>query len=57
MRTDEALAVPYWRRLAPQRSVPIGLKPAPGARGASIAGEAEALFGANGVGVHAETKS
>lgn len=57
MRTDEALAVPYWRRLAPQRSVPIGLKPAQGTRGLAIAGEAEALFGANGVGIHAETKS
>ena len=54
-RTDDALAVAYENRLAPQRSIPVKMKPVPGARGASIAGEADALYGANGIGIHAET--
>jgi hypothetical protein len=55
MRTDDALAVAYENRLAPQRCIPVAIDPAKGARGELIAGEAEALFGANGVGIHAET--
>jgi len=54
MRTDDALAVAYWNRLAPQRCIPVEMRSAGGARGDSIAGEADALFGANGVGIHAE---
>lgn len=56
MRTDSALAVPYWNRLAPQGSVGVAIKPpnesAPALR---VAGEAEGLFGAQGVGVRSET--
>src|SRR5689334_4767132 len=55
MRTDDALAVAYENRLAPQRCIPVEIVAAKGARGASIADEAEALYGANGVGIHAET--
>lgn len=55
MRTDDALAVAYWNRLSPQRCIPVEMESAGGARGDSIAGEADALFGANGVGIHAET--
>lgn len=55
MRTDEALAVPFWRRLAPQRCIPVGIRPVHGARGEAIAAEADALYGANGIGIHAET--
>ncbi len=51
MRTDDALAVAFENRLAPQRCIKVELVPAKGARGASIAGEAEALFGQNGVGI------
>lgn len=55
MRTDDALAVAYENRLAPQRCIPIELCAAKGARGASIAGEAEALYGAQGVGIRPGT--
>lgn len=55
MRTDDALAVAYWNRLAPQSLIPVEMKAAQGARGAAIAAEAEALYGANGVGITAET--
>ena len=44
MRTDDALAVAYENRLAPQRCLPVEIVPAKGARGVSIAGEADALF-------------
>ncbi len=54
MRTDDALAVAYWNRLAPQRCIPVEIESAGGARGDSIAHEADGLFGANGVGIHAE---
>lgn len=49
MRTDDALAVAWENRLAPQRCIPVEVKAARGARGASIACEAEAAYGANGV--------
>ena len=52
MRTDDALFVAYDNRLAPQRCIKVEIKPAAGARGASIAKEAEALFGQNGVRIH-----
>lgn len=55
MRTDDALAVAYENRLAPQRCIPVEIKPAKGARAGAIAGEAEALFGQNGVGIRPET--
>ena len=55
MRTDDALFVARKNRLAPQRCVPIAMEAADGARGASIACEAEALYGANGVGIHPDT--
>lgn len=55
MRTDDALAVAFENRLAPQRCIPVCIKPAKGARAASISNEAEALFGQNGVGLRPET--
>jgi hypothetical protein len=55
MRTDDALAVAYANRLAPQTCIPVEMKAAPGARGAAIADEAEALFGANGVAIRPAT--
>ena len=55
MRTDDALAVAYENRLAPQRCIPVKLQAAQGARGALVASEGEGLFGANGVGIHPDT--
>lgn len=55
MRTDDACAVAYENRLAPQREIPVKLVPAKGARGGAVAGEAEALFGQDGVGIHPDT--
>jgi hypothetical protein len=55
MRTDDALFTAYENRLAPQRCIGVELVPASGRRGASVAAEAEALFGQNGVGVRTET--
>ncbi len=55
MRTDDALAVAYENRLAPQSCISVSIKPAKGARAASIASEAGALFGQNGVGIKPET--
>lgn len=55
MRTDDALAVAFENRLAPQRCIPVCIKPAKGARAAAISNEAEALFGQNGVGLRPET--
>ena len=57
MLTDDALAVPYTNRLAPHRCLPVKLVPAKGARGASIASEAESSFGQEGVGIRPETVS
>lgn len=54
-RTDDALFTAYQNRLAPQSCIPVEIEPAPGARGAAIGCEAEALFGANGVGISAGT--
>ncbi len=55
MRTDDALAVAYENRLAPQRCIKVELVPAKGARALSIANEAEALFGQDGIGIHPDT--
>ncbi len=57
MRTDDALAVPFKNRLAPQQCIKVKLKPAKvgNARAISICAEAEAQFGQNGVAVHADT--
>ncbi len=55
MRTDDALAVAYEGRLAPQRCIQVEMCPAPGARGAPIAAEAAALYGQGGVGITPET--
>ena len=55
MRTDDALAVPFRNRLAPLQCIKVRLKPAKGARGASIANEAEGQFGQKGVAVQADT--
>jgi hypothetical protein len=57
MRTDDALAVAYENRLAPQRCIPVEMRPAKNARGAAIAKEAEALFGQDGIGIHPDTTS
>lgn len=57
MRTDDALAVAYKNRLAPQRCLPVKVEPAKGARAASIAGEAEALYGEKGVGLRVSTRA
>jgi hypothetical protein len=54
MRTDDALAVAYENRLAPQRCIPVHIEAAQGARGEAIAAEAEALYGANGIAIHPE---
>lgn len=51
MYTDDALSVARENRLAPQRCIKVKIKQAKGARGGSIASEAEALFGQEGVGI------
>lgn len=55
MGTDDAIFVARQNRLAPPRCIKVELKPAKGARGHSVAKEAEALYGQNGVGVHPDT--
>lgn len=55
MHTDDALFTAKTNRLAPLASIPVKMKAAKGARGATIADEAEALYGPNGVGIHAST--
>lgn len=51
MNTDDAIFTAKSNRLAPLSCIPVDVLPAAGARGASIAAEAEALFGPNGVGI------
>lgn len=52
MRTDDAIFVAYGNRLAPQRCVKTEMRPASArAKAISVAGEAEALFGVEGVGI------
>ncbi len=55
MATDDALQVARENRLDPQRCIDVEMKPAGKGRAESIAGEAEALFGKNGVGLTIET--
>jgi hypothetical protein len=55
MRTDDALFTAHMNRVAPQSVIPVTVESSGGARGDLIASEAEALFGANGVGVTAAT--
>lgn len=55
MRTDDALFTAYQNRLAPEPLIPIRMRAAPGARGESVANEAEALYGIDGVGFTAGT--
>lgn len=57
MRTDDALAVAYENRLAPQRCIQTEIIAAGGARGVSVAAEANALFGPEGVGLHPDTRA
>lgn len=57
MRTDDALAVAYENRLAPQRCIETEIVPSGGARGAGVAKEADALFGPEGVGLHPDTRA
>lgn len=53
MRTDDALFVAYGNRLDPQRCTPVEIVPASQkAKALSVAGEAEGLFGQDGVGLH-----
>jgi len=55
-RTDYAIFASFLNRLAPQRGLPIKLVPPnDSARAARVVGEAEALFGARGVGIHPDT--
>jgi len=49
--TDDALAVARWNRLAPQRCLAVEIVPAPGARGAKVAAEAEAVYGEGGLAI------
>src|SRR5690606_9632438 len=53
-RTDDAIFVAKTNRLAPQRCVEVAMVP-PKKAGASIAKEADALFGREGVGLLPET--
>ena len=57
MKTDDALAVAWENRLAPQRCIGVKLVPAGKGRAVSIAQEAEALFGQEGVGIHPDSIS
>lgn len=52
-RTDDALYTAWVKRLAPQNSIPVRMKAAPGVRGRAVADEADALYGANGVALNA----
>lgn len=55
MRTDDALAVAFKNRLAPQRAIAVAIKAASGARAEAIAGEAEGQFGPKGIAVTVDT--
>jgi len=56
MRTDDALFVAYQNRLAPQKVIETEIVAAPGARAASVALEADALFGPNGFALQPDTR-
>ena len=55
MRTDDAIFTARRNRLAPLRCLGVQIKPGRGARAGSIAGEAEALFGQEGIAISRET--
>lgn len=55
MRTDSALHVARRNRLAPLRCLGVAIKPGQGPRAGAIAGEGEALFGADGIALSRET--
>ncbi len=57
MRTNAAIAVARRGRLAPQKCVKTELVPAKGAGSGSIANEADALYGNEGVGVTPGTRA
>jgi len=55
-RTDYAIFASFLNRLAPQRGLPIKLVPPnESARAARVLTEADALFGARGIGIHPDT--
>ena len=56
IREDDALFSAWQVRMSPEAAIAIAIEAASGARGASIANEAEALFGANGIGLRPETR-
>lgn len=56
-KTDSAIYSAFENRLAPQECVSVGLEAAKGARGASIANEAEGHFGAEGIAITPDTQS
>jgi hypothetical protein len=55
MRTDDALAVAYENRLAPQRCIPVEIVAKSGALAEKVAGEARALYGNKGLAIHPDT--
>lgn len=55
MRTDDALAVAYENRLAPQRMIKKEIVAAKGNRAGAIAAEAEPLFGQDGIAISDKT--
>jgi hypothetical protein len=57
MRTDDAIAVARSNRLAPLKCIRVQLVPSGKGRAATIANEADALYGQEGVGVRPETLS
>jgi len=56
-RTDDALAVAYDNRLAPQRMIGVEVVEGSGARAGAIAKEGDALFGPKGIALSDDTMS
>jgi hypothetical protein len=54
-RTDDALFTAWHNRLAPRRCIPVEIEAVKSARGALIGGEANALYGPDGVGLNEDT--
>ena len=55
MRTDDAIFVARRNRLAPLRCLGIQITPGKGPRAGAIAGEADALFGQDGIAISRDT--
>jgi hypothetical protein len=55
MRTDDAIYVAKQARLAPQRSLAVEIVAGKGAGAGKVANEADALYGAKGIGISPET--